>query len=211
MDYLERFDNYKRKHCVELSTKDKLRTGYSNKNQLQQGLNIFRKNTSSVVDDAKLMSILYPDVRDKIRMGQKISSGAEQELAIYDDGISDNSLSERSYGFMSDSDSERSTDSPPRSVIAREEEIGMNLQQYIAMYEGGRISFTEFQEAVSDLGSRIEILEEAPTGETRVAEIARRERGPPPTLASPSQPVGTIAVLPRDEEGSYVPPPYVPA
>lgn len=196
MDYLERFDNYKRKHCVELSTKDKLRTGYSNKNQLQQGLNIFRKNTSSVVDDAKLMTILYPDVRDKIRMGQKISSGAEQELAIYDDGISDNSLSERSYGFMSDS--------PPASAVAEEERIGMETNVLIAQYEMGRLTDEEFRDALIAQRERFQILEEAPTGEVRVAGMEERVRNAPP-LAPPRQPMRGIADLPRDEEGGEVP------
>jgi hypothetical protein len=114
MNYLDRFDNYKKKHCMELSVKDKLRTGYSNKNQLQQGLNIFRKNNKVSVDNTKLINILYPDSSDKIRMGQKISSGGEQLLAVNDDGIADNSLT-GSYNFLHDSGddggSERSTES----------------------------------------------------------------------------------------------------
>lgn len=205
MDYLEKFDKYKREHCEELSVKQKLRTGYSTKGQLKQGLSSFiRYVPDAEVEPSKLTALLFPDVRDKIRMGLKVSSGAEQELAIYDDGEDDNTLSERSYRFISDSDA----DSPPASAVAREEEIGMNLQQYIAMYEGGRISFPEFQEAVRDLGSRIEVLEEAPTGETRVAGIERRERGPPPTLAGPSQPVRTMADLPTEEEGQV---PQIPS
>jgi hypothetical protein len=212
MNYLDKFDNYKRKHCVELSTKDKLRTGYSNKNQLQKGLNIFRKNTNVSVDDAKLMSILYPDIRDKIRMGQKISSGADQLLAIYDDGISDNSLSERGYAFLTDTDegsgSERSYSSPPLSAVAIEDRVGQQIQQLIAQYEMGRISQAELGEAILQQEERFAVMEEAPTGETRVAAMGVDTRQPT-AVRQPAPPVRTIADLPRDEEGGEVP--FIPS
>ena len=183
MDYLDRFDNYKRKHCVELSTKDKLRTGYFNKNQLQQGLNLFRKNNNVSVDDAKLMSILYPDIRDKIRMGEKISSGGDQLLAIYDDGISDNTLSER---------------------------VGQQLQQLFAQYEMGSLTEQELGDAILEQRERFARFEEAPTGETRMSGMGLDTRQPT-AVRQPAPPVRTMADLPRDEEGSYVPPTYVPA
>ena len=210
MDYLDRFDNYKRKHCVELSTKDKLRTGYSNKNQLQQGLNLFRKNNNVSVDDAKLMSILYPDIRDKIRMGEKISSGGDQLLAIYDDGISDNTLSERGYGFLSDSDSERSADSPPLSAVAIEDRVGQQIQQLFAQYEMGRLTQAELGEAILQQEERFARFEEAPTGETRMSGMGLDTRQPT-AVRQPAPPVRTVADLPRDEEGDYQPPTFVPA
>jgi hypothetical protein len=128
MDYLERFDKYKREHCEELSVKQKLRTGFKTKGQLKQGLSSFiRYVPEAVLETSKLTALLFPDVRDKIRMGVKVSSGAEQELAIYDDGEDDNTLSERSYRFESDSDA----DSPPASVVAEEE---MLVWKQIATY-----------------------------------------------------------------------------
>tara|TARA_R110002096_G_scaffold121878_4_gene263783 strand:- start:169 stop:801 length:633 start_codon:yes stop_codon:yes gene_type:complete len=204
MDYLDRFDNYKRTHCVELSTKDKLRTGYSNKNQLQQGLKLFKSNRTVSVDDAKLMTILYPDVRDKIRMGQKISSGDDQLLAIYDDGIADNTLSERGYGFLSESGSERSYDSPPASAVAIEDRVGQQIQQLFAQYEMGRLSQAELGEAILQQEERFATMEEAPTGETRVSGMGLDTREPT-AVREPAPPVRTIADLPRDEEGGTVP------
>ena len=206
MDYLERFDNYKRIHCVELSTKDKLRTGYSNGNQLRNGLNIFKANRNVSVDDTKLMTILYPDVRDKIRMGQKISSGADQLLAIYDDGIADNTLSERGYGFITDSDdgSVRSFDSPPASVVAIEDRVGQQIQQLIAQYEMGRISQAELGEAILQQEERFATFEEAETGETRVSGMGLDTRVPT-AVRQPAPPVRTIADLPRNEEGGEIP------
>jgi hypothetical protein len=193
MDYLDRFDNYKRKHCVELSTKDKLRTGYSNKNQLQQGLNLFRKNNNVSVDDAKLMSILYPDIRDKIRMGEKISSGGDQLLAIYDDGISDNTLSERSY------------DSPPLSAVAVEDRVGQQLQQLFAQYEMGSLTEQELGDAILEQRERFARFEEAPTGETRMSGMGLDTRQPT-AVRQPAPPVRTIANLSDEGEGSgFVP------
>ena len=160
MHYLDKFDNYKRKHCEELSTKDKLRTGYTNKNQLQQGLNIFKKNTAVSVDDTKLMSILYPDVRDKVRIGQKISSGGDQLLAIYDDGIADNSLSEFSFNTVSeyeypspyegltDASEEREVDSPPASVF-NPDETEQRVNELIEMFQQDQISERELMEQLS--------------------------------------------------------------
>ena len=126
MNYLDRFDNYKKKHCMELSVKDKLRTGYSNKNQLQQGLNIFRKNNKVYVDNTKLINILYPDSSDKIRMGQKISSGGEQLLAVNDDGIADNSLT-GSYNFLNDSGDDGGSERSTESFQQREQAFFENL------------------------------------------------------------------------------------
>ena len=205
MDYLERFDRYKREHCEELSVKQKLRTGYSTKGQLKQGLSSFiRYVPDSVLETSKLTALLFPDVRDKISMGVKVSSGAEQELAIYDDGEDDNTLSERSYRFVSDSDSERSADSPPLSAVAEEERVGMETNVLIAQYEMGRLTDEEFRDALIAQRERFQILEEAPTGEVRVAGMEERVRNAPP-LAPPRQPMRGIADLPRDEEGGEIP------
>lgn len=211
MDYLDRFDAYKRAHCVELSTKDKLRTGYSNKNQLRQGLNLFKSNRNVSVDDAKLMTILYPDVRDKIRMGEKISSGGDQLLAIYDDGIADNTLSERGYGFITESEgSERSYDSPPASAVAIEDRVGQQIQQLFAQYEMGRLTEVELGEAILQQEERFAQFEEAPTGETRVSGMGMDTRQPT-APRQPAPPIRTMDDLPREsEEGSYVPPTYIP-
>tara|TARA_R100000935_G_scaffold15780_1_gene31578 strand:- start:4400 stop:5068 length:669 start_codon:yes stop_codon:yes gene_type:complete len=222
MDYLDKYDAYKRKHCVELSIKDKLRTGFSNKNQLQQGLNLFRKNNKVSVDDAKLMTILYPDVRDKVRIGQVISSGNDQLRAIYDDGIEDNTLSERSsggYAFLTESESgsepptlaERDYDSPPASAVAIEDRVGQQIQQLIAQYEMGRITETELGEAILQQEERFAQFEEAPTGETRVSGMGMDTRQAP-TLRLPAPPIRTMDDLPREtDEGGYVPPTYIPA
>ena len=211
MDYLDKYDAYKRKHCVELSIKDKLRTGFSNKNQLQQGLNLFRKNNKVSVDDAKLMTILYPDIRDKVRMGEKISSGGDQLLAIYDDGIADNTLSERGYGFITESEgSERSYDSPPASAVAIEDRVGQQIQQLFAQYEMGRLTEVELGEAILQQEERFAQFEEAPTGETRVSGM-RMDTRQPTAPRQPAPPIRTMDDLPREsEEGSYVPPTYIP-
>lgn len=206
MDYLDRFDDYKRKHCEELSVKEKLRTGFHTKGQLKQGLSSFVRYVPevSVMETSKLTALLFPDVRDKIRMGVKVSSGAEQELAIYDDGETDNSLSERSYRFLTDSDSERSADSPPLSAVAEEERVGMETNVLIAQYEMGRLSDEEFRDALIAQRERFQILEEAPTGEVRVAGMEERDRTAPP-LAPPRQPVRGMGDLPRGEEGGVEP------
>lgn len=206
MDYLDRFDKYKREHCEELSVKEKLRTGFHTKGQLKQGLSSFVRYVPevSVMETSKLTALLFPDVRDKIRMGVKVSSGAEQELAIYDDGETDNSLSERSYRFLTDSDSERSADSPPLSAVAEEERVGMETNVLIAQYEMGRLSDEEFRDALIAQRERFQILEEAPTGEVRVAGMEERDRTAP-RLAPPRQPVRGMEDLPRDEEGGVEP------
>jgi hypothetical protein len=198
MDYLERFDKYKREHCQELSTKDKLRTGFKTKGQLKQGLSTFIRydpEAASAVP-SKLTALLFPDVRDKISIGVKVSSGAEQELAIYDDGEDDNSLSERSFRFESDS--------PPLSAVAEDERVGMETQQLLAQYEMGRLTDEEFRDALIAQRERFARFEEAPTGEVRVAGMRERDRTPPP-LAPPRQPVRTMSDLPRDEEGGDAP------
>jgi len=201
MDYLERFDKYKREHCEELSVKQKLRTGFKTKGQLKQGLSSFiRYVPDSVLEPSKLTALLFPDVRDKISMGVKVSSGAEQELAIYDDGEDDNTLSERSYRFVSDSDA----DSPPLSAVAEEERVGMETNVLIAQYEMGRLTDEEFRDALIAQRERFARFEEAPTGEVRVAGMEERVRNAPP-LAPPRQPVRGIADLPRDEEGGEIP------
>ena len=201
MDYLERFDKYKREHCEELSVKQKLRTGFKTKGQLKQGLSSFiRYVPEAVLETSKLTALLFPDVRDKISMGVKVSSGAEQELAIYDDGEDDNTLSERSYRFVSDSDA----DSPPLSAVAEEERVGMETNVLIAQYEMGRLTDEEFRDALIAQRERFARFEEAPTGEVRVAGMEERVRNAPP-LAPPRQPVRGIADLPRDEEGGEIP------
>lgn len=200
MDYLDRFDDYKRQHCEELSVKDKLRTGYTNKKQLKRGLSSFVRYVpeAGVIESSKLGDVLFPDVRDKIRIGVKVSSGTDQELAIYDDGVETNSLSERSY-------------SPPLSTVAEEERIGMETNVLIAQYEMGRITADELGDALQAQRGRFQVLEEAPTGEVRVSGMRARDRTAPP-MFPPTQPVQTMADLPQEstEEGSYEPPPYVP-
>jgi hypothetical protein len=203
MDYLERFDRYKREHCEELSVKQKLRTGFKTKGQLKQGLSSFiRYVPDAEVEPSKLTALLFPDVRDQISIGVKVSSGAEQELAIYDDGEDNNALSERSYRFVSDS--ERSADSPPLSAVAEEERVGMETNVLIAQYEMGRLTDEEFRDALIAQRERFARFEEAPTGEVRVAGMEERVRVAPP-LAPPRQPVRTMADLPRDEEGGEIP------
>ena len=204
MDYLERFDKYKREHCQELSVKQKLRTGFKTKGQLEQGLSSFIRYVpeAQVIETSKLTALLFPDVRDKIRIGVKVSSGGDQAYAIYDDGISDNSLSE---GYETvDSFSERSFVSPPLSAVAEEERVGMETQQLLVQFEMGRISEQELGEALLAQRERFATFEEAPTGEVRVSGMRERERVAPP-LAPPRQPVRTIADLPRDDSGGTVP------
>ena len=103
MNYLDQLDRVKRIKCGDLTAKDKIRTGYRTKKQLHQGLATFMRYIPNVDNPEQLQSILFPDNRDKIRMGYKLNSGNEQIFSILDDGVSDNSLN-GSYFFLSDSD-----------------------------------------------------------------------------------------------------------
>ena len=146
MDYLDRFDDYKKKHCVELSTKDKLRTGYTNKNQLRQGLNMLRKDKNVSLDDTKLMSLLYPDTRETISMGQKISSGADQEFVIYDTPIADNSLSGSYVSSLSPAPSSLTKwfDGPTEGSTEKEQSIQDR-------FDSGEINEEEYEQLNKEL------------------------------------------------------------
>ncbi len=152
MDYIQRIDKYKKEHCKELSSKDKLRTGYKTKAQLKQGLSSFiRYVPDAILEEEKLTSILFPDIRDKIRMGEKVSSGGDQLLAIYDDGISDNSLSERSYGTFSVSNWSDSGSEVEVPQIVEEQVVSMTdtglaeepQNTQLEPYSMGRLASTE--------------------------------------------------------------------
>ncbi len=82
MNSLERLDKHKSKICKDLSVKDKLRTGYKTQTQLDNALETFVKQEKPQLakgSSQKLFSYIYPDVRMKVRMGIKLSSGVDED------------------------------------------------------------------------------------------------------------------------------------
>jgi hypothetical protein len=74
----------------------------------------------------------------------------------------------------------------------------------------GSLTEQELGDAILEQRERFARFEEAPTGETRMSGMGLDTRQPT-AVRQPAPPVRTVADLPRDEEGDYQPPTFVPA
>ena len=171
MNSIERLDKKKRQVCRDLSIKDQLKTGYQTRGQLERGLTAFAAETNKTGDFERI----FPDTRIKIRLGTK-GEGDYINLSSF---------------VFDDNDSDISYDSPPLSAVAEEEQVGMELQQLIALYETGRLTPEEFSAGVQAQQERVREYEYAETGERRTSLIRPRIREPAP-IFQPRQPIATL-------------------
>ena len=88
-DFLDRHDKYTSKHCNELSKKDKIKTGYKNKNQLDVGLSLY-KSPKYQIRELALVPETASKLKDRIfnpgvinpnyRLGIKVDAGTDQDI-----------------------------------------------------------------------------------------------------------------------------------
>ncbi len=208
MNSLERLDKHKSKICKDLSVKDKLRTGYKTQTQLDNALETFVKQEKPQLakeSSQKLFSYIYPDIRMKVRMGIKLSSGVDVDEDDFETVMGSDDFatvmgyetSEESEFSFTDNFSEF-TVSPPASVVAVAPLVEQQTDQLIALFERGLINTEQLRAGINQIREAVELRDEE--GQFR-GVIPREEITAP--LYPPRQPIGRPEPEPTDGgEGS---------
>lgn len=213
MNSLERLDKKKSQMCKDLSVKDKLRTGYKTKTQLDNALQTFINFEKPKLAPQKAFSYIFPDIRMKVRMGIKLSSGVDLDLDDFETVLGSDDFgtvmgyetSEESEFLFTDDDSGISTPlfsdlsgaSPPASVVAVAALTRERLELLDSLYDRGHINEEQYIAGRNQYEQAVEVRDE----EGQFIGVRPREEIRAP-IYEPRQPIGRPDLPEGGGEGS---------